>query len=208
MPIIVKSKLGKLKTFGETVRLLREKQGLLLRELAAALSIDSSIISKIECGTRKPTKVQVNAFCDYFAEQKNELMIAWLSDKLAFELENEELALQAMQVAEEKVLYKKSQKEGLNQIIDSIKGFFNNDGRVSKAWIFGSYARSQANQKSDIDIMVRFKSDRKISLFDLADIAYLLSDYLKIKVDLVEEGCLASFAAEYAENEKILVYEE
>jgi len=29
---------------------------------------------------------------------------------------------------------------------------------IEKAWIFGSYARSEANRRSDIDILVNFSS--------------------------------------------------
>ena len=121
---------------------------------------------------------------------------------------NEELAVQAIQVAEQKVFYKNESKIQANKIIDSLQSFFKKDGRVSKVWLFGSYARNEANQHSDIDLLVRFNKDMRISLFDLADISYLLEQILHIKVDLVEEGYPASFAAESIENEKLLVYEK
>jgi len=54
--------------------------------------------------------------------------------------------------------------------------------------------------------MVRFKDSTKTSLFDYADIAYLLKEKLKIKIDLVEEGYLQPFALNTAKNDLSLIY--
>ena len=78
---------------------------------------------------------------------------------------------------------------------------------VEKAWIFGSYARGEETRKSDIDIMVRFDKDARISLLDYVGIKLDLEDKLRKKVDLVEEGQLRRWAQESAEREKILIYE-
>lgn len=105
MPIFVKSKQSTLKTIGTILRELREAKGLLLREVGAKLSLDPTILSKIEQDKRMPTKEQVKALADFYKDQKNEVIIAWLSDKLVYEVQNEDLALQAMQVAEDKIKY-------------------------------------------------------------------------------------------------------
>ncbi len=42
---------------------------------------------------------------DYFRVKENNLLVEWLSDKLAYELEDEEVALKGLQMAEEKVKY-------------------------------------------------------------------------------------------------------
>ena len=78
---------------------------------------------------------------------------------------------------------------------------------VEKAWVFGSYARGEETRKSDIDIMVRFDKEARISLFDYIRIMHDLKDLLRKKVDLVEEGQLRRWAQESVEQEKILVYE-
>jgi transcriptional regulator with XRE-family HTH domain len=96
-----------LKTIGSILRELRESKGLLLREVGAKLSLDPTILSKIEQDKRMPTKDQVNALADFYKDKKNEVIIAWLSDKLYYEVQDEDLALQAMQVAEEKIKYQK-----------------------------------------------------------------------------------------------------
>ena len=78
---------------------------------------------------------------------------------------------------------------------------------VEKAWIFGSYARGEETRKSDIDVMVRFDKNARITLIDYAKMMNKLSDLTHKKVDLVQEGTLYEFAEKSAEKDKILVYE-
>ncbi|MCL2649533.1 MAG: nucleotidyltransferase family protein [Candidatus Azobacteroides sp.] len=78
---------------------------------------------------------------------------------------------------------------------------------IEKAWVFGSYARGEETRRSDIDIMVRFDRDARISLFDYVGIMNELEDLFHKKVDLVEEGQLRRWVQESVERDKILVYE-
>lgn len=94
-----------MENLGDTIRKLREGKELPLRTVAAFLDIDQAILSKIERRQRKATREQVIKLATYFKTNENDLLIAWLSDKLLYEVENEELALRALQVAEEKVKY-------------------------------------------------------------------------------------------------------
>ncbi len=55
---------------------------------------------------------------------------------------------------------------------------------VSKAALFGSYARGDTNQHSDIDILIELKEN--ISLLTFIEIKLKLEDTLHKKVDLVE----------------------
>jgi len=91
-------------------------------------------------------------------------------------------------------------------IINKLQTFFPTYP-VEKAWVFGSYARGEETQKSDIDIMVRFDKEAQITLFDYAGIMIDLEDLFHKKVDLVEEGRLRAWAQESVEQDKILVYE-
>jgi transcriptional regulator with XRE-family HTH domain len=100
----------KIYTIGRILRQLRETKGLLLREVGAKLSLDPTILSKLERDERMPTREQVKVLADFYKEQKNEVIIAWLSDKLFNEVQNEDLAMQAIQVAEEKIKNKKTKK--------------------------------------------------------------------------------------------------
>ena len=78
---------------------------------------------------------------------------------------------------------------------------------VEKAWVFGSYARGEETRKSDIDIMVRFEKNADVSLLDYVRIMNKLKDFLRKKIDMVEEGQLHTWVQESVEQEKILVYE-
>jgi transcriptional regulator with XRE-family HTH domain len=99
-----------MKNIGDTLRALRESKGLLLREVGAELSLDPTLLSKIERNDRMPTKDQVKALSKFYKDKKNEVLIAWLSDKLVYELQDEDLGLVAMKVAEKKIEYLKTQK--------------------------------------------------------------------------------------------------
>ncbi len=94
-----------MESLGDTIRKLREDKELPLRIVSEYLDIDQAILSKIERGQRKATREQVVKLAEYFEVNKNDLLVAWLSDKLAYEVQDEALALQAMKVAEEKVKY-------------------------------------------------------------------------------------------------------
>ena len=58
---------------------------------------------------------------------------------------------------------------------------------VKKAAIFGSYARGDQTQNSDIDILIKYKHDDK-SYFDLVGLQFELEKKLKKKVDLLTYG--------------------
>ena len=54
--------------------------------------------------------------------------------------------------------------------------------------VFGSVARGEADEKSDIDLLVNMEPDR--SLFDLGGLWTDLQDLLGHNVDVVPEDCL------------------
>jgi transcriptional regulator with XRE-family HTH domain len=83
----------------------------LLREVAASIAIDPTLLSKIERDERLPTREQVKALAAYYKEEENNIVIAYLSDKLVYELLDEDLAIKAIQVAEEKLKYKRKSKK-------------------------------------------------------------------------------------------------
>ena len=95
-----------MKSFGEIIKKAREENGYFLRQVSAKVDIDQAIISKFERGERKPTKEQVLRFVSFFNLKKDEVIVAWLSDKVVYDLENEDLAEMALKVAEEKIKYK------------------------------------------------------------------------------------------------------
>ena len=93
-----------------------------------------------------------------------------------------------------------------SKIVDKISGYFSSQP-IEKAWVFGSYARSEENRASDIDILVNFTPEVQITLFKYIRIVNDLQRLTGKKIDLVEDGQLKPFAYQNAESEKILIYE-
>ena len=92
-------------TIGEQIRKLREDKGLPLRKIAAELDIDQSILSKIERGERKASKNQIIRIAKIFGADEKKLLINYLSDKVLYELIDEDLAADALKVAEKKIKF-------------------------------------------------------------------------------------------------------
>ena len=111
LPIFDRSKQITLKTVGETLRKLRESKKLLLREVAASIKIDPTLLSKIERGQRKATKEQVIKLAHFFKADEKELLILFLSDRIVSEVQNETLAKEALQLAEQQIEYITSKKK-------------------------------------------------------------------------------------------------
>lgn len=86
--------------FGSKLRKLRETQGLLLRQVAAYLETDTAYISKLEHGERRAKREQVLHLATILKINPDELLALWLADQLFCILQNEKLALDAMQIVE------------------------------------------------------------------------------------------------------------
>lgn len=85
--------------FGSRLRNLREQHGLLLRQVAALLEIDTALISKIERGERRISRKQVVKLSNFFNVNEKELLTLWLSDKVLNSLEGEPHALDGLKQA-------------------------------------------------------------------------------------------------------------
>ncbi|HMJ70493.1 MAG TPA: helix-turn-helix transcriptional regulator [Cyclobacteriaceae bacterium] len=95
-----------MKTFGETIREAREAKGLLLREVAAALKVDPSFLSRVESGTKRATREQVVDLAKALQENAEKLLVLYLSERVIYELQNEDLAIEAIMAAEKRIRYK------------------------------------------------------------------------------------------------------
>lgn len=83
---------------------------------------------------------------------------------------------------------------------------FSKTHKISFLAIFGSYARGDYREDSDIDFLVRFKA--KKTLIDIIEDEIELMDILQKKVQFVEEDTVPLELRDKIEKEKIILYEE
>jgi predicted nucleotidyltransferase/DNA-binding XRE family transcriptional regulator len=190
---------------GVTIRKLREERGLPLRTVAAYLDIDQAILSKIERGQRNANREQVVKLAGFFKVNERDLLVSWLSDKLVCEVTDDDLALKALQVAEEKVRYMTFSKTDRQTIIDTVKQELKKFSSIRKAWVFGSFARGEENLESDIDIAL--ETDTGFSYFDMAEVQYVLQNSTKRKIDVGFIDTFRDHIKEHIQTDLKLIYE-
>ncbi len=100
-----------IENIGDKLRKLREENELPLRKVAALLDIDVAILSKMERGERRLTKEIVQKLAKIYKHNTEELIVLYLSEKVVYEIGDEDLALKALQVAEEQIKYNKTKKK-------------------------------------------------------------------------------------------------
>lgn len=98
-------------SIGEKLRELRESERFTLRKVSALLDIDVAILSKMERGERKLTKDIVLKLADIYGYNRDELLVLFLSDKIMYEIQDEDLGEKALKVAEERMKYLKASKK-------------------------------------------------------------------------------------------------
>lgn len=77
---------------------------------------------------------------------------------------------------------------------------------IIKAYVFGSYARGDADENSDIDFLVTLDSKQKIGL-QYVSMQLELEDLLKHRVDFAQEDRLKPLVKKFVNRDKQLVYE-
>lgn len=77
---------------------------------------------------------------------------------------------------------------------------------VARAWLFGSYARGQENENSDIDLLVEM-APNDLTMIGFLKIQTRIEKSTNKTVDLIEDRCLEDFARKTADEDKILIYE-
>lgn len=105
-----------MKSFGQKIRELRKSKDLLIREVASAIEIDQALLSKIERSERTATRKQVLALSSFFKIKEKKLLTLWLGEKIADEIKGEEVAQDALKVAEETVMYRINPKGKISHV--------------------------------------------------------------------------------------------
>jgi predicted nucleotidyltransferase len=77
---------------------------------------------------------------------------------------------------------------------------------VTRLALFGSVARNEAQEGSDIDLLAAFYAGREFSLLDIIGIENRLADLIGRPVDLVEEGTLRPRVEETVNREIVRAF--
>lgn len=96
-----------METLANILKELRIQKKLTIKDVAQKTKIDASLISRFEHGERLPTKEQIKKLAKFYKVAESSLLISLLSEKIYNEIADEDIALQALQVAESRVAYKR-----------------------------------------------------------------------------------------------------
>jgi predicted nucleotidyltransferase len=92
-----------------------------------------------------------------------------------------------------------------NKQIGQIKTFFT-DKPVKKVYLFGSYARGEANENSDVDLLIDWDYSKNIG-WEYAGWWEEIKGILNKDVDFVSLKYISPLIEKYINNDKILIYE-
>lgn len=92
----------------------------------------------------------------------------------------------------------------VNSKIETIRNYFKTRP-VLKAYLFGSYVRGEADEQSDIDILVDLDYSQKIGL-QFIQMKIDLERLLNSNVDLVSSNGLSKYIKPIVDDEKQLIY--
>lgn len=87
-----------------------------------------------------------------------------------------------------------------------IEGYFK-DKPVNKVWLFGSYARGDADEDSDVDVLVDVDNSKPVGL-DYFGWHIDLAELVNKKVDLISYGWVNKRLWPYIETDMKLIYEK
>lgn len=83
---------------GEKLRDLREEKGMLQREVAASLSIDTAYVSKMENNEKPVSKVHLKQLAKLYGVNEKSLMPLWLAEKIKRSIKDEGYSEQALEL--------------------------------------------------------------------------------------------------------------
>ncbi len=89
--------------------------------------------------------------------------------------------------------------------IQAVVADYFRDKPVKKVWLFGSYARGEADDESDIDLLVDLDYEKRLG-FQFFGWPEELQQHLNMKVDVVSSRGLSEFIAPFIHKEKKLIY--
>ena len=93
------------------------------------------------------------------------------------------------------------QKQDILNYLKSNQEYYYNQFGVEFIGLFGSFARDEANENSDIDILYKIKENEKLSIFSYLKLNKQLEDFFHKKIDLVRDEALKPQVKNYIKRD-------
>ncbi len=93
------------------------------------------------------------------------------------------------------------QKQDILNYLKSNQEYYYKKFGIKFIGLFGSFARGEAHQNSDIDILYTIEKDKKLSLFKYLTLHKQLEDFFQRKIDLVRDEKLKPQLKSYIEKD-------
>lgn len=196
-------------TFGELIRKRRLELKKPIREVASAIGLDQSILSKIERNKMVASARIVPKLSKVLSLDYQNLQEKYWSEKVYNDLKGEDYGIESLRAALKRLEKEQggtSKSFSKKKLIDKIRTYVD-DQPIEKVWLFGSFAREEPSHDSDIDLLIKFDHQKKIDLFDYIGIRQDLEDLTGRQIDLVEAGQELAKIKPIIEKEKRLIYE-
>lgn len=93
----------------------------------------------------------------------------------------------------------------VQQIKQVVTDYFK-DKPVKNVYLFGSYARGEAKEESDVDLLFSLEENNRLTYFGLAQYLIDLQNILYKKIDFVEDRLVYPRIRKYVDVDKILLF--
>lgn len=92
-------------------------------------------------------------------------------------------------------------KQDILYYLKSNQEYYYNKFGIQFIGLFGSFARDEANENSDIDILYKIEKNKKLSIFKYLELNKQLEDFFHKKIDLVRDETLKPQIKNYIQKD-------
>jgi predicted nucleotidyltransferase len=92
-------------------------------------------------------------------------------------------------------------KQDILNYLKSNQDYYHKQFGVQFIGLFGSFARDEATDNSDIDILYKIEKDKKLSMFKYLKLIKQLEDFFHKKIDLVRDETLKPQMKSYIQKD-------
>ncbi len=92
-------------------------------------------------------------------------------------------------------------KQDILNYLKSNQEYYHMQFGIQFIGVFGSFARDEASDHSDIDILYKIEKDKKLSIFKYLKLTKELEDFFHKKIDLVRDETLKPQIKSYIQKD-------